>query len=48
MAAVQDGEPAAFEALYDRHRPTPFSLAYRIVGTRAGAEDATQDAFLAI
>ena len=48
MQAVQDGDPAAFEVLYDRHGSAAFSLAYRIVGTRSGAEDATQEAFLAI
>jgi RNA polymerase sigma-70 factor, ECF subfamily len=38
----------AFETIYDRHGGAAFSLAYRIVGTRSAAEDATQDAFLAI
>ena len=48
MQAVQGADPIAFETLYDRHGSAAFSLAYRIVGTRAAAEDATQDAFLAI
>ena len=48
MQAVQGGDPMAFETLYDRHGGAAFSLAYRIVGTRSAAEDATQDAFLAI
>lgn len=48
MQLVQGGDPQAFEALYDRHGGAAFSLAYRIVGTRAAAEDATQDAFLSI
>jgi RNA polymerase sigma-70 factor (ECF subfamily) len=48
MQLVQQGDPEAFEALYDRHGGPAFSLAYRIVGTRAAAEDATQDAFLSI
>ena len=48
MQAAQAGDPMAFETLYDRHGGAAFSLAYRIVGTRAAAEDATQDAFLAI
>jgi RNA polymerase sigma-70 factor, ECF subfamily len=48
MQAVQGGDPAAFETVYDRHSAAAFSLAYRIVGTRGAAEDATQDAFLAI
>jgi RNA polymerase sigma-70 factor, ECF subfamily len=48
MQLVQSGDPQAFEALYDRHGGPAFSLAYRIVGTRSAAEDATQDAFLSI
>ena len=48
MQLVQAGDPEAFEALYDRHGGAAFSLAYRIVGTRSAAEDATQDAFLSI
>jgi RNA polymerase sigma-70 factor (ECF subfamily) len=48
MTAVQAGDPMAFETIYDRHGGAAFSLAYRIVGTRSAAEDATQDAFLAI
>lgn len=48
MQLVQQGDPEAFEALYDRHGGPAFSLAYRIVGTRSAAEDATQDAFLSI
>jgi RNA polymerase sigma-70 factor, ECF subfamily len=48
MQLVQSGDPEAFEALYDRHGGPAFSLAYRIVGTRVAAEDATQDAFLSI
>lgn len=48
MASAQGGDARAFEALYDRHGGAAYSLAYRIVGTRAAAEDATQDAFLSI
>lgn len=48
MQAVQRGDAMAFETIYDRHGGVAFSLAYRIVGTRSAAEDATQDAFLAI
>ena len=48
MQAVQAGDPMAFETIYDRHGGAAFSLAYRIVGTRSAAEDATQDAFIAI
>ena len=48
MQLVCDGDPAAFETVYDRHGGAAFSLAYRIVGTRNGAEDVSQDAFLSI
>ncbi len=48
MLVVQDGEPRAFEVLYDRHGGAAFSLAYRMVGTRAIAEDIVQEAFLSI
>jgi RNA polymerase sigma-70 factor (ECF subfamily) len=48
MHLVQDGDPRAFELLYDRHGGAAFSLAYRMVGNRAGAEDITQEAFLSI
>jgi RNA polymerase sigma-70 factor, ECF subfamily len=48
MQLVQEGSPRAFEVVYDRHGGAAFSLAYRIVGNRVGAEDVTQEAFLAI
>jgi len=48
MLVVQDGDPRAFEVLYDRHGGASFSLAYRMVGTRAIAEDIVQEAFLSI
>jgi RNA polymerase sigma-70 factor, ECF subfamily len=48
MQLVQDGDPRAFEMLYDRHGDAAFSLAYRMVGDRVAAEDITQDAFLSI
>ncbi|HLV65675.1 MAG TPA: sigma factor, partial [Polyangiaceae bacterium] len=31
---------------FERHRPRLFALAYRMLGTRADAEDAVQDAYL--
>ncbi len=40
------GEARAFEALYERHSGAAYSLAYRMVGARAVAEDVTQEAFL--
>jgi RNA polymerase sigma-70 factor (ECF subfamily) len=48
MQLVQRGRPNAFELLYDRHGGAAFSLAYRMVGSRATAEDVTQEAFLSI
>ena len=48
MQHVGAGDPRAFELLYDRHGGAAFSLAYRIAGARAVAEDITQEAFLSI
>jgi RNA polymerase sigma-70 factor, ECF subfamily len=48
MHVVQAGDPRAFEVLYDRHGGAAFSLAYRMVGKRAVAEDIVQEAFLSI
>ena len=48
MAVVDRKDPDAFEALYDRHGGAAYSLAYRIVGDAALAEDTTQEAFLSI
>jgi len=48
MLVVQHGDPRAFELLYDRHGGAAFSLTYRMVGTRAIAEDIVQEAFLSI
>jgi RNA polymerase sigma-70 factor, ECF subfamily len=48
MQLVAAGSPRAFELLYDRHGGAAFSLAYRMVGNRAAAEDTTQEAFLSI
>jgi RNA polymerase sigma-70 factor (ECF subfamily) len=40
------GDARAFEALYERHAGAAYSLAYRMVGSRASAEDVTQEAFM--
>src|ERR671921_422952 len=48
MQLVRRGTAAAFEVVYERHASAAFSLAYRIVGTRNGAEDVSQEAFLNI
>ena len=48
MQLVQQGDPRAFELLYDRHGGAAFSLAYRMVGDRAAAEDIVQEALLSM
>jgi len=48
MQLVGDGNPRAFELIYDRHGGAAFSLAYRMVGKRVAAEDIIQEAFLSI
>ena len=48
MHLVQEGDPRAFELFYDRHSGPAFSLAYRMVGNRAVAEDVSQEAFISI
>jgi RNA polymerase sigma-70 factor (ECF subfamily) len=48
MQLVAEGNPRAFELIYDRHGGAAFSLAYRMVGNRVTAEDTTQEAFLSI
>ena len=48
MQLVQDGDPRAFELVYDRHGAAAFSLAYRMVGDRTTAQDVAQEAFLSI
>jgi RNA polymerase sigma-70 factor, ECF subfamily len=48
MPLVGDRDPDAFEVLYDRHGGAAYSLAYRIVGDRAAAEEVTQEAFISV
>jgi RNA polymerase sigma-70 factor (ECF subfamily) len=48
MPLIGEKDPGAFEVFYDRHGGVAFSLAYRIVGERAAAEDVTQEAFNSI
>src|SRR4028119_2138555 len=48
MQLVRGGDARAFEVVYDRHSSAAFSLAYRMVGTRAAAEDVVQEAFLSL
>jgi RNA polymerase sigma-70 factor (ECF subfamily) len=48
MGLVQDGDARAFEVIFDRHGDVAFSLAYRMCGRRAMAEDVVQEAFLSL
>ncbi len=48
MGLVHDGEVRAFEVVFDRHATAAFSLAYRMCGRRAVAEDIVQEAFLSL
>lgn len=48
MPLVARKDPSAFEVFYDRHGAAAYSLAHRIVGNPAMAEDVTQEAFLSI
>jgi RNA polymerase sigma-70 factor (ECF subfamily) len=48
MPLIGAKDPDAFEVFYDRHGGAAYSLAYRIVGERAAAEDVTQEAFISV
>ena len=48
LELVAGGDAEAFERIYDRHSRVAYSLAYRILGTSAGAQDAVQESFLAV
>lgn len=48
MPLVGRKDPEAFEVLYDRHGGAAYSLAYRIVGEPATAEEVTQEAFISV
>ncbi|HEV2820196.1 MAG TPA: sigma-70 family RNA polymerase sigma factor [Solirubrobacteraceae bacterium] len=48
MRLIRGGDPQAFAAVYDRHSGPAFSLAYRMCGTRAAAEDVVQESFLSL
>lgn len=48
MALVSDGDAPAFEVIFDRHCGPAYSLAYRICGRQAMAEDVVQEAFLSL
>ncbi len=42
----KDGNLDAFNSLVERYQGAVYNLAYRLVGERAAAEDATQEAFI--
>jgi RNA polymerase sigma-70 factor, ECF subfamily len=48
MQLVSSGDVPAFEAIFDRHGDAAFSLAYRMCGASAMAEDVVQEAFLSV
>jgi RNA polymerase sigma-70 factor (ECF subfamily) len=48
MQLIYDGKPAALEVVYDRHSDFAFSLAYRMCGQRALAEEVVQEAFISL
>lgn len=48
MELVREGDPRAFEVVFDRHAGAAFSLAYRMCGSRSQAQDIVQDAFLSL
>jgi RNA polymerase sigma-70 factor (ECF subfamily) len=48
MGLVREGDARAFEVIFDRHSGAAFSLAYRMCGRRAIAEDVVQEAFLSL
>ncbi|HTX46720.1 MAG TPA: sigma-70 family RNA polymerase sigma factor [Solirubrobacteraceae bacterium] len=48
MVLVRDGDARAFEVIFDRHGDQAFSLAYRMCGRRAMAEDIVQEAFVSL
>ena len=48
VARCRRGEMPAFEELYKRHSSRLYSVAYRMVGSAADAEDLLQDIFLQV
>jgi RNA polymerase sigma-70 factor, ECF subfamily len=48
MELVCRNDAAAFEIVLERHVNAAFSLAYRMIGRRAQAEDVVQEALLAV
>jgi RNA polymerase sigma-70 factor (ECF subfamily) len=48
MAMVRGGEVRAFDVIFDRHAGAAYSLAYRMCGRQAMAEDVVQEAFVSL
>jgi RNA polymerase sigma-70 factor (ECF subfamily) len=48
MQLVAESDAGAFAVLYERHTNVAFSLAFRMCGKRAIAEEVVQDAFLSL
>jgi len=48
MVLVGRGDARAFEVIFDRHSGAAFSLAFRMCGRRAVAEDVVQEAFVSL
>jgi RNA polymerase sigma-70 factor, ECF subfamily len=48
MQLAHEGEVRAFELIFDRHAAAAFSLAYRMCGRQAMAEDIVQESFLSV
>ncbi|HZO79509.1 MAG TPA: sigma-70 family RNA polymerase sigma factor [Solirubrobacteraceae bacterium] len=48
MERVRDGDADAFAVIFDRHAGAAFSLAYRMCGSAARAEDVVQEAFFSL
>jgi RNA polymerase sigma-70 factor, ECF subfamily len=48
MQLVRESDSAAFAVVYERHAAAAFSLAFRMCGKRALAEDVVQEAFLSL
>jgi RNA polymerase sigma-70 factor, ECF subfamily len=46
LARARAGDPAAFQALMERHARPVFRLAYRMTGNEQDAEDVVQETFL--